>query len=60
MGIDEIEFHPGYHQNLITFQEVWLFQTFFVSNYPFPPGQITFFFKYNRKSIFSPSNEHNS
>ena len=28
MGIDGIEFHPGYHQNLGTFQEVWLFQNF--------------------------------
>ena len=28
MGIDGIEFHPGYYQNLGTFQEVWLFQIF--------------------------------
>ena len=26
MGIDGIEFHPRYQQNLGTFQEVWLFQ----------------------------------
>ena len=28
MGIDGIEFHPRYQQNLGTFQEVWLFQKF--------------------------------
>ena len=28
MGIDGIEFHLGYHQNLDTFQKVWLFQNF--------------------------------
>ena len=33
MGIDGIEFHTSYHQNLGTFQEVWLFQIFLVSNF---------------------------
>ena len=50
MSIDGIEFHPGYHQNLGTFQEVWLFQNFFCLQLA-PPGQITFE-KYNRKLFF--------
>ena len=29
MGIDGIEFHPCYQQNLGTFREVWFFQNFF-------------------------------
>ena len=29
MGIDGIEFHKSYHQNLGTFQEASLFQNFF-------------------------------
>ena len=29
MGIDGIEFHPRYQQNLGTFKEFWLFQNFF-------------------------------
>ena len=29
MGIDGIKFQPGYHQNLGTFQEIWLFQNLF-------------------------------
>ena len=51
MGIDGIEFHPRYQQNLGTFQEVWLFQKFFSTQKKPHPGQITFW-KYNGKSIF--------
>ena len=66
MGIDGIEFHPGYHQNLGTFQEVWLFQKKNCLKLA-PPCQIPFL-KYDSKSIsfklqgvqVSPSNEHNS
>ena len=29
MGIDGIEFHPCYQQNLGTFREVWFFQNFY-------------------------------
>ena len=42
MGIDGIEFHPGYHQNLGTFQEVWLLRIFFgIKNCP-PPVKSLF------------------
>ena len=34
MGIDGIEFHPDYHQNLGTIQEVWLFQIFCLKSPP--------------------------
>ena len=42
MGIDGIEFHPRYQQDLGTFQEVWLFQKFVSAQKKPPPGQITF------------------
>ena len=42
MGIDGIEFHPRYQQNLDTFQEVWVFQKKFLARKKPPPGQITF------------------
>ena len=31
MGIDEIEFHNSYHQNLGTFQAAWLFHNFLLA-----------------------------
>ena len=43
MGIDGIEFHPGYHQNLGTFQELWIFRMLLLSQISPPPlGQITY------------------
>ena len=37
MGIDGIEFHPRYQQNLGTFLEVWPFQNFFPAQKVPPP-----------------------
>ena len=42
MGIDGIEFHPRYQQNLGTFQEVWLFQKFFLAQKKPPPAKSLF------------------
>ena len=37
MGVDEIEFHPFYHQNMGPFQDVWLFQNNFSAQIQPPP-----------------------
>ena len=42
MGIDGIEFHPRYQQNLSTFQEVWLFQNFCLAQKKPPPAKSLF------------------
>ena len=53
MGIDGIEFHPCYHQNLGTFQEVWAFpEQFFGSNLA-PPLVKTHVENTIKKSFFS-------
>ena len=66
MGIDGIEFHPDYHQNLGTIQKIWLFEIFFVSNqHPLVKSHFENtignpFFENFRECGVSPGNEHNS